>query len=243
MRLAPNPAVNPAAERVERRAAERPFPAGRNAAAAWPIRLRSGGTLALLGVLLVYGLLSVQRSGHKPIWFDELGTLNVASQPTLAQMFRVEPADGNPPLQYLLARASMKVFGTRALALRLPALFGMGMAIACAYVFVARRFGAAAGLLVALLLALGPMGDYGVEARPYGLPVGRRAAAGRGVLPVDAHPQAGSSHAAGPRAGLHGLRDHARFRTPHRACPGRDGRRPAPGARAAYAAAARGGAP
>ena len=136
------------------------------------LRWRSRGTLLLAGVVALYFWISLIRSGMKPLWFDELGTLNVASQPTLAGMFRVEPGDGNPPLQYLLVRACLHLLGTHALVLRLPALLGVALAIVCGYVFVARRFGTAAGLVTAVLAVFSPMSDYGVEARPYGLLLG-----------------------------------------------------------------------
>ncbi len=140
------------------------------------LRWRSNGTLGLAALLLLYVLLSVKRSEVKPLWFDELGTLNVATQPTLGQMFRVEPADGNPPLQYLLVRSSLHLSGhisdVSAWALRLPGMLSLGLALVCAYVFVGRRFGAAAALLAPALLLVSRVSDYGVEARPYGLLMG-----------------------------------------------------------------------
>lgn len=136
------------------------------------LRWLSGGTVAFAALLLCYLLLSVKRNELKPLWFDELGTLNVASQPTLAQMFRVEPGDGSPPLQYFLVRGSLHLLGTSEFALRLPALLFEFLAIVCAYLFVGRRFGAAAGLVGAAVLAISRPGDYGVEARPYGILLG-----------------------------------------------------------------------
>lgn len=136
------------------------------------LRWLSGGTVAFAALLLFYLLLSVKRNELKPLWFDELGTLNVASQPTLGQMFRVEPGDGSPPLQYFLVRASLHLLGTSEFALRLPALLFEFLAIGCAYLFVGRRAGATAGLIGAAVLAISRPGDYGVEARPYGILLG-----------------------------------------------------------------------
>lgn len=62
-----------------------------------------------------------------------------------------------PPLAFWLQVASVKLLGFSGFSLHLPQLLeGVG-AVALLYLLVARRFGAAAGLLAALLLALTPI--------------------------------------------------------------------------------------
>jgi hypothetical protein len=61
-------------------------------------------------VALGYALLEFARA-VRPLWFDELFTFQIARLPDLGRIFRAIPADGNPPLYYLLARLSFRLLG------------------------------------------------------------------------------------------------------------------------------------
>ena len=65
--------------------------------------------LAFLGALYVVLVLPPVKS-H--LWFDELNTYYIAQAPTAARMIEeIRLLDLNPPLMYVLVRASMDVFG------------------------------------------------------------------------------------------------------------------------------------
>lgn len=122
---------------------------------------------SILGLLGVYASLALIAARVRPLWFDELGTWIVASQPTLHKMLIAEPPDGQPPLYYLLARISMAIFGHNAFALRLPALLSFLVAGYCIHLFVQRRTETVFGLLAAFTLCASSVAWYSMEARPY----------------------------------------------------------------------------
>lgn len=103
-----------------------------------------------------------------PLWFDELFTFYLARL-HFEQLLRAIPADGNPPLYHLLARASMAAFGQTELAVRLPAIAGFLGAALAVYHYIRRRRPAVFALLGMLVLLCSPVADYGSEARPYSL--------------------------------------------------------------------------
>ena len=56
----------------------------------------------LLAVAVVYLAIAIHSAVLKPFWFDELSTLFVSRVPTLMDVFRAAPVDGNPPLYFWL---------------------------------------------------------------------------------------------------------------------------------------------
>jgi Dolichyl-phosphate-mannose-protein mannosyltransferase len=118
----------------------------------------------LLGFYASCALLAART---KPLWFDEMGTFIVATQPTLHQMLVSEPPDGQPPLYYLAARLSTHLFGQNAHALRLPALTAFLIAVYCVYLFVRRSAASLYGMLAAATLCVNIAAGYSMEARPY----------------------------------------------------------------------------
>lgn len=123
--------------------------------------------------LAVIGLIGVLvRSSLRPFWFDELFTFYISRLPHLTQMLRAIPADGNPPLYYLLTRFCMRMFGGSEIVVRLPAIAGFTTANLATYFFVRRRCGAVPALFSVFVLATSGMLAYGSDARPYAVLLG-----------------------------------------------------------------------
>jgi hypothetical protein len=126
--------------------------------------------LAFLAVLYVILVLPSVRS-H--LWFDELNTYYIAQAPGAARMIEeIRRLDLNPPLIYVLVRASMDVFGPSEFGARLPVMLGFFAASACVFWFVSRRAGVLWGAASVGLFWYSPYFMYATEARPYGLLLG-----------------------------------------------------------------------
>jgi hypothetical protein len=50
----------------------------------------------LLAVAVIYLAIAIRSSFLKPFWFDELSTMFVSAVPTMKDVFRAAPVDGNP---------------------------------------------------------------------------------------------------------------------------------------------------
>ncbi len=123
-------------------------------------------------VALGYALMEL-ASAARPLWFDELFTFQIARLPDLRDIFRAIPADGNPPLYYLLTRLSFNLLGETSLAARIPAILAFTTALLATYYFVRRRCGPVFGMFAMLALSCTYMCiNYGSEARPYALLAG-----------------------------------------------------------------------
>jgi hypothetical protein len=116
-------------------------------------------------------LFAVLAAHWRPLWYDELFTLYVASEPTLGGVLRalVNGADPNPPLDSLLRHASLVAFGDSNVAFRWPsaAAFVAGQLAIFAYVRRRAPFLAAAG--AALLPIATAAVFFGYEGRAYAL--------------------------------------------------------------------------
>jgi len=126
-------------------------------------------------LLLAFGLyiFIVFAVGGRPLWHDELYTYYIAKSPTLAQFIAaVNGIDLQPPLQYVLARMSLSLFGNSDLAIRFPFIIAFAVSSICLYHFVRRRLGRFYGLTAMLVFWLGPFMQYSAEARPYALVLG-----------------------------------------------------------------------
>jgi uncharacterized membrane protein len=120
-------------------------------------------------ILFAFFLTGVHAARLRPLWFDELSTLFMAGTPTLREMFRAIPADGNPPLYFLLARLSLHLHLGVELALRLPALLAYLLAALTIYRFV-RRDASRIFALLSMSMFLGcSIHRYAIEARAYSL--------------------------------------------------------------------------
>ena len=124
----------------------------------------------LMLTLAVFALFAAYDACTIPLWFDEFFTFFISRLPSLREMLPAIPADGQPPLQYLLAHVSLRLFGETEFALRLP---GMLAYISAGFLTfrIARRHGTAIQALFALALLLGAIinMEQAHTARPYGL--------------------------------------------------------------------------
>lgn len=124
----------------------------------------------LVLALVVFGLSAAYQACIFPLWFDEFFTLFLSRLPTLKQLYQAMPADGQPPLQYLLTHVSLRWFGATEFAMRLPELLAYGAAGLLAWKIVRRHGSAVQALFAAVFLLDSVVPELaGWMARPYGL--------------------------------------------------------------------------
>jgi 4-amino-4-deoxy-L-arabinose transferase-like glycosyltransferase len=129
--------------------------------------------LGLMVALVIYVIVrGVAAAATKPFWFDELITLAVSSQPSMAAVWAAlaRAADGQPPGFYAVERLVFSLSHNKEIALRLPAILAFPCTLVCVFVFVKKRSGELIAFLCAfLLLSTIVFPKYAVEARPYGM--------------------------------------------------------------------------
>ena len=132
---------------------------------AWVTRFEKPLLLALvLGSVLRFAEPLRQRFD-----FDEIFTLYLSQLRGFDDLLRAVPADGNPPLYYLLAGLSQRLFGLTEFATRLPAIVAYIVASFCLYGFVRRRGPALAALFALLAFDTAATAVHVINARPYSL--------------------------------------------------------------------------
>lgn len=124
-------------------------------------------------ILLALYMVLVLLGNRRHLWHDELYTYYISSAPSIADLWKDLQIDLNPPLLYLLARASLGLFGAHAFAVRLPSMVALFVASACLYLVVEKRlkspiYGALAVLAFWPTYAI----YFAAEARPYALILG-----------------------------------------------------------------------
>ncbi len=125
--------------------------------------------LLLTGLGVVYASL-IQPLLHIILWYDELHTFYIAQAPTLRRLLEeMQHVDLNPPLLYLLVRASHSILGISNWATRLPSVIAFFVGSAAVFVFLQRRIGAVWSSVALALFWASPSIRYATEARPYGL--------------------------------------------------------------------------
>lgn len=119
-------------------------------------------------VVFVFAGFAAYLAYVTPLWFDEFFTVSISRLSSYSDMLKAMPADGQPPLQYLLTRVSLDIFGVNAFAARLPELMAYVFAGLLTYGIV-RRHGTPIQALFALTLLLASLDvcSAGVTARPY----------------------------------------------------------------------------
>lgn len=133
----------------------------------------SHSLLSLAALLLIFILSDLGNSLATPMGHDELFTFYIAQAKSLHELFtQISVIDLNPPLSYLLTRASFHFFGVGTLQCRLPEMAGFALALTGIFFFVRRRAGPSFGLLAAAFLFASRAGDLNILARPYGLMLG-----------------------------------------------------------------------
>jgi hypothetical protein len=138
-----------------------------------PADLSDRWTYAVLGLLVVYVFVrSIVAAAGKPFWYDELLTEIVAglgSWHRIMEALRL-PADGQPPLFYVIENFASKLCGKQEIALRLPSAAGMVCAAGCVFAFARRQRGNLVGLIAtAGLLLTVVFESYALESRPYSM--------------------------------------------------------------------------
>jgi hypothetical protein len=131
-----------------------------------PCRL---GTLLFAGLIAFYLAIAVAQSSLKLLWVDELITLFVARQPGPSGIWRALAAgtDPNPPLIHLLVQLSTLALGNSGLAIRLPAILSVLLAIVAMW-WMLRRWVRPSFAAVGILAFMATRGfDYAYDARSY----------------------------------------------------------------------------
>ena len=128
-------------------------------------------TAPLVVALALAGGAGLQKSATRFFWHDEIYTVAVASQGSVATIWSAldRSVDANPPPYYLLEHLSRRLISNEHVAYRLPSLLGvLGVSVAL-FVFIRRRAGVAAAVLGSILPLTTSLFDYAIEARPYAL--------------------------------------------------------------------------
>jgi hypothetical protein len=111
------------------------------------------------------------RASEKFLWYDEIFTLYFSRLPSLRSLWSAltSGVGFNPPLFYLLTRASQSVFGEGNVSIRLPEIAGFWIFSICLFHFVAKRAGTLAGAASMLFPMLTGAYFYAYDARPHGI--------------------------------------------------------------------------
>lgn len=132
--------------------------------------LRRWGFWCILFVVFFF-LCGLRVSAKRLLWYDEVFTAVLARLPNVHTLWRVmaEFAETTPIGYHLLIRATTKIFGYSALALRLPS--GVAMAVGMLLTFnCARRLTSGFHAMISLaMLGCSCVTFYGYEARSYAL--------------------------------------------------------------------------
>ena len=124
-------------------------------------------------ILAVIYIVLIVPTVHRHLWFDELHTFYISQATSVRQFIdEIRLLDLNPPVPYLLTRASIRVLGPTEVGTRLPVIVGYFLGSIGMFIFLARRVGslwAAAGVG---LLWYNQSFYFASEARPYGVLLG-----------------------------------------------------------------------
>ncbi|MGD0796442.1 MAG: glycosyltransferase family 39 protein [Acidobacteriaceae bacterium] len=126
-------------------------------------------TRTLAALIALYLTIACAQASTKLLWCDELITLAIARQGSLAAIWRAlaRGADPNPPLSHWLVLQSTRLFGEAALAVRLPSVLCVLLAIVCLWTIL-RRWAAPAYAALGVLAFMATRGfDYAYDARSY----------------------------------------------------------------------------
>jgi hypothetical protein len=128
----------------------------------------------IAGFSILYLAVTGLLAWHKMLWNDELYTLYLSRLSTIREVWSAlsTGAEQTPPLFYLITRASLALFGTNNLSIRLPEIIGFWIMSLCLFRFVSKRAPALYGFLAMLFPLFTSAYLYAYEARPYGLVLG-----------------------------------------------------------------------
>ncbi len=123
----------------------------------------------LLAAMLIVALARCLWEADRQMGFDELFTYYISRLGSFTEILHAVPADGNPPLYYLLAHACLRLVSQPELAIRLPSVAAFAVTLLCVYTFVRRRCDAVSALISTFALSTSFIRFFGSEARPYAL--------------------------------------------------------------------------
>jgi len=128
---------------------------------------------SLLILFAIYLCAHLGYSLRIPLWHDEIFTFYIAQAPSLRDLIHLtRTIDLNPPLSYLLTRATFHLLGVGTLQTRLPEIAGFWLALVCISLFVRRRAGNSFAVLAAVILFASKTTEPAIDGRPYGLMFG-----------------------------------------------------------------------
>ena len=127
------------------------------------------GAFSILTLLFVAAV--VVLSGFKLLWLDELITLHIARQGSIAAIWDslAQGADPNPPITHILVHESRLAFGDHELSYRLPAIAGYWVGLVSLFAYLLRRvppIWALAGTVLSMTMAAF---EYSFESRSYAI--------------------------------------------------------------------------
>lgn len=124
--------------------------------------------LALALATAVAAALRFPFLGHQSLWLDEIYTREIASESSLAGLWRhIQATESTPPLYYCL---EWLVGARSAIAMRVIPALALTASVPVAYLAFRRLVAQRAALAAAAMLAVSPMlVFYSVDARSYGL--------------------------------------------------------------------------
>lgn len=108
-------------------------------------------------------------ASHKPFWFDEIFTYELAQLPHIGDIWHAlrQGIELNPPLLFWCTWILHRAFGGGAVVTRLPAALGYWVMTICLYHFVRRRTRPVYGLFAAFFPLFTFAGNFRLEARGY----------------------------------------------------------------------------
>lgn len=132
------------------------------------------GPLPLVVLSAVYWAFTLILAFRKLMWNDELYTYYIARLPTMGDVWGALLAGGEqtPPFFYVITRLAFRLFGTSAVAMRVPEMLGFWVMSVCLFVVLGRRMPKLAALCAAAFPLVTSSYAYAFEARPYGLVLG-----------------------------------------------------------------------
>jgi len=125
----------------------------------------------LFAAALTVFAFAVAAARWRPLWYDELFTLYVASEPSVGGTLRalLDGADTNPPVDYLLRHAIMAVLGSSPVAFRLASAAAFVVGLFAIYAYVRRRAPFLASAAAFLLPVATAAAYFSYEGRAYAL--------------------------------------------------------------------------
>jgi 4-amino-4-deoxy-L-arabinose transferase and related glycosyltransferases of PMT family len=126
-----------------------------------------------IALLAVYSIArGLVAASARPLWFDELLTLTIASQPNLRDMWSAMTRgfDSQPPPFYLLERICLALPVTKQVALRLPSILAFPFFLLFVFTYVRKRSGELIACLCAVVFfSTSLFQTYQTEARGYSM--------------------------------------------------------------------------